>query len=110
MSYTYGVRIAILPSATWHSITDAEIRAVLNRADLLISVNSRRTDIETAPVLHIGRPADNEPHIEVIADLYIPTNPIVFHAMMLRPELVAANVLDILFTPEYAKQRRYIGP
>lgn len=103
------MRIEILSSAKAHGITEAEIRAVLNRADLLISVESRRPELESAPVLHIGRPADNEPHIEVIADLYIPTHTIVFHAMMLRPELVVANGLDILFTPEYAKQRRYTG-
>jgi hypothetical protein len=58
-----------------------------------------------APVLHIGRAADNRPHVEVIADLADLTISVVFHAMMLRPGLVAALQLDQYFTPQYAPQR-----
>ncbi|AER47743.1 hypothetical protein DORI_94 [Mycobacterium phage Dori] len=104
------MRIEILPPATWHSITATEIRAVLAYPAARIILTPRRTDIATAPVLHVGRPADNEPHLEVIADLIDPTVATVFHAMMLRPVVVAEHNLERYITPDYAPQRRYTGP
>ncbi|MHC9292040.1 hypothetical protein ACRCUN_06205 [Mycobacterium sp. LTG2003] len=104
------MRIDILPPATWHSITDTEIRTVLTYPSARVILTPRRTDIATAPVLHIGRPADNEPHLEVIADLIDPAVATVFHAMMLRPVVVAEYNLEVYLTPDFAPQRRYIGP
>lgn len=54
----------------------------------------------------IGRAADNEPHIEVIADALDTDHVEAFHAMMLRPSTVAQLALDRFITPEYAPQRR----
>ncbi|UVT31528.1 BrnT-like toxin [Mycobacterium phage Mask] len=96
------MRIEILPPATWHSITATEIRAVLSYPAARVILEPRRTDIATALVLHVGRPADNEPHLEVIADLIDPTVAIVFHAMMLRPAVVAEHNLERYITPDYA--------
>lgn len=98
------MRFEILPSATKHSITDAEIRTAIAYPVLRITLKPRRYDIATLPVLHIGR-IDNQPHIEVIADLYDPDVAIVFHAMMLRPALVDSLGLAVYFTPEFGPQR-----
>ncbi|MCB0948318.1 MAG: ribbon-helix-helix protein, CopG family [Mycobacterium sp.] len=49
--------------------------------------------------MFVGRAADNQPHIEVIADLIDPAEVVVFHAMMLRPGLVRKVSLDPFFTP-----------
>lgn len=104
------MRIDILPPAAWHGITATEIRAVIAYPAVRIILTPRRTDIATAPVLHVGRPASNEPHLEVIADLIDPTVVTVFHAMMLRPVVVAEHNLEAYLTPDYAAQRRYTGP
>jgi hypothetical protein len=57
VSYTSSVRIEILPTATWHSITGAEIRAIINHYELRLQVTSRlRADIPTDPYFHVGRP------------------------------------------------------
>jgi hypothetical protein len=53
----------------------------------------------------LGGAADNEPHIEVIADLVDPDEVDVFHAMMLRRALVKSLGLDLFITPEYGRQR-----
>ena len=98
------MRIEIRPSALEHLITKAEIRAVVSFPALRVSLTPRRPG--TAPVLYTGPPADNEPWIEVIADLVAAGVMEVFHAMMLRPSLVASLGLDILIDPEYAPQRR----
>lgn len=99
------MRIELKPSAKRHSITEDEIRAALAYPELRIVLAPRRTDIATAPVLHIARPADNEPHLEVIADLIDPTITTVFHAMMLRPVTVDSLGINALFTPDYGPQR-----
>jgi hypothetical protein len=57
------------------------------------------------PVLFIGPVADNQPWIEVIADLADAAVAEVFHAMMLRPSLVASLGLDELIEPDYGPQR-----
>jgi hypothetical protein len=98
------VRIAIRPSALEHLITKAEILAVVGFPALRVSLAARR--LGTAPVLFTGPPTDNEPWIEVIADLVDADVMEVFHAMMLRPSLVASLGLDILIDPDYAPQRR----
>lgn len=59
----------------------------------------------TAPVLFIGPAADNQPWIEVIADLIDPNVAEVFHAMMLRSGLVIRLGLDALVDPDYGPQR-----
>lgn len=59
----------------------------------------------TAPVLFIGPAADNQPWIEVIADLTDPNVTEVFHAMMLRSSLITSLGLDALVDPEYGPQR-----
>jgi hypothetical protein len=102
--YTFSVRIEINPSAKRHGISDAEIRTVISYPELRFSLVAR-IDIDAAPVLHIGRAADNQPHIEVIADLIDPGVAVVFHAMMLRPKLVNALGLDLFITPDYRPQR-----
>lgn len=61
--------------------------------------------VNTAPVLFIGPTADNQPWIEVIADLIDPGVAEVFHAMMLRPGLIARLGLDSLVDPDYGPQR-----
>jgi hypothetical protein len=102
--YTFSIRIEINNSAKRHGITDAEIRAVISYLELRFSLVAR-IGIDAAPVLHIGRAADNQPHIEVIADLIDPAVAVVFHAMMLRPKLVNELGLDLFITPDYRPQR-----
>jgi hypothetical protein len=107
------VRIDILPTATWHSITHTEIRTIINHYELRIHIEPRnpKPDVEADDYLHIGRAADNQPHIEIIADFIDPTVAVVFHAMMLRPTTVAELSLESYgFHPDYAPQRPYIGP
>jgi hypothetical protein len=103
MSYTFCVEIAVRPSACVHLITDEEIRAVIAYPTLRVGLAPRRVD--TAPVLFIGPAADNQPWLEVIADLIDPSFVEVFHAMMLRPNLVARLGLDSLVDPDYGPQR-----
>ena len=66
-----GVEIAIRPSARAHLIADDEIRAVIAYPALCVGLAARR--VNTAPVLFIGPAADNQPWIEVIADLIDPS-------------------------------------
>ena len=61
--------------------------------------------VNTAPVLFIGPAADNQPWLEVIADLIDPNVAEVFHAMMLRSGLIARLGLDSLVDPDYGPQR-----
>lgn len=74
------------PSAYRHGVTDAEIRTVISYPDL--------------------RVAENEPDLEVIADLADPAVAVVFPAMRLRPALVAALGLTDYIEPNYGPQRR----
>ncbi|MFE3618380.1 hypothetical protein [Streptomyces anulatus] len=97
------MQITILASATKHGIDAAEITAIMTYPILRVAIRARRDD--AALVLHIGALADSEPHIEVIADV-APPIPVVFHAMMLRPSLVAQIGIGHLFEPNYAHQRR----
>jgi hypothetical protein len=55
--------------------------------------------VNTAPVLFIGPAADNQPWIEVIADLIDPNVAEVFDAMMLRSGLITRLGLDALVDP-----------
>jgi hypothetical protein len=98
-----GVEIAIRPSACAHLIADEEIRAVIAYPALRVGLAARR--VNTAPMLFIGPAADNQPRIEVIADLIDPSVAEVFHAMMLRPGLIARLGLDSLVDPDYGPQR-----
>ena len=106
----FNVRIEIHSHARKHSITDAEIRTVINHYELRVSVESNLTDIDADDYLYVGRNSDNEPHIEVVADHIDPSAAVAFHAMMLRPVTVARYALDLFITPDYAPQRPYIGP
>lgn len=99
----YGVEIAIRPSARTHFITDEEIRTVITYPALRVGLAPRRTN--TAPTLFIGPAADDQPWIEVIADLIDPSIAEVFHAMILRPSLLARLGLDSLAKPDYGPQR-----
>ncbi|MBE7194127.1 MAG: hypothetical protein INR66_16790 [Gordonia polyisoprenivorans] len=98
------MRITVIPSAHAHGITDDEIRAVVSFYVVRISLTPRV--VGTQPYLYIAPAAESEPWIEVIADLRDPDVAIVFHAMMLRPALVANLELDHLITPTYSSQRR----
>jgi hypothetical protein len=97
------VEITIRPSACVHLVTDDEIRAVIAYPALRVGLVARR--VNTAPVLFIGPAADNEPWLEVIADLVDPSIAEVFHAMMLRSSLIARLGLDSLVDPDYGPQR-----
>lgn len=97
------MRIEIKPSARRHLIMDAEIRTLVNYPALRFVLTPRRP--KAIPVLFIGPPAANQPWIEVIADLVVLGHATVFHAMMLRPELIASLELDQFVNPEYAAQR-----
>jgi hypothetical protein len=97
MSYIFSMRIR--PSALAHLVTKAEIRAVVSYLALKPRIPG------SVPVLFIGPPADKQPWIEVIADLANTAAMHVFHAMMLRPSLVASLGLDRLIEPKYAPQR-----
>ncbi len=103
MSYTLWVEIVIRPSAHTHLITDEEMRAVIAYPALRVGLAPRR--VNTAPVLFIGPAADNQPWLEVIADLIDPNVAEVFHAMMLRSGLIARLGLDSLMDPDYGPQR-----
>jgi hypothetical protein len=97
------MRIEIGPSALEHLITEPEIRAVVSYPALRLNIAPRRPG--AVPVLFMGPAADNQPWIEVIADLIDADTSEVFHAMMLRPSLIASLGLDSLIDPEYAPQR-----
>ncbi len=99
----YGVEIVIRSSARAHLIADEEARAVITYPALRVGLAPRRAN--TAPVLFMGPASDNQPWIEVIADLVDPQVAEVFHAMMLRPGLVARLGLDALVDPDYGPQR-----
>lgn len=99
-----GVRITVLSSALAHGITDDEIRAVMSFYVARIALTPRMVGAQ--PFLYIAPAAADEPWIEVIADLLDPEVAVVFHAMMLRPALVANLELDQLITPIYSRQRR----
>ena len=97
------MRIEIRPSALDHLITEDEIRTVVSFPVLRAIIAARREG--AMPVLFIGPVADNQPWIEVIADLADAAVAEVFHAMMLRPSLVASLGLDELIEPDYGPQR-----
>ena len=97
------MEIVIRPSARVHLITDEEARAVIAYPALRVGLAPRRPN--TAPVLFIGPAADNQPWIEVIADLIDPDVAEVFHAMMLRSGLITSLGIDTLVDPDYGPQR-----
>lgn len=86
------------------STVATEIRAVITYPELRLGLVARRPNADLT--LFVGRAADNEPHIEVIADRIAPEHLIAFHAMMLRPKLVTQLRLDTYITPDFAPQRR----
>ena len=98
------MQIKVIPSARAHGITDDEIRAVVSFYVVRVSLTPRVVGAQ--PFLYIAPAADDEPWIEVIADLNNPAVAVVFHAMMLRPTVVANLDLDKLIDPTYANQRR----
>lgn len=105
--YSYGVRIEINPSALAHGITPNEIRAVINNYELRFSIPTRLANVDANNYLYIGRPADNEPWIELIADHADADVRVIFHAMMLRPSTIAAlDHVGTALTPQYSRQRR----
>ncbi|UUO03612.1 hypothetical protein M4D79_11970 [Mycolicibacterium novocastrense] len=97
------MEIVIRPSARAHLITDEEARAVIAYPALRVGLAPRRPN--TAPVLFIGPAANNQPWIEVIADLIDPDIAEVFHAMVLRSGLTTRLGLDSLVDPDYGPQR-----
>jgi hypothetical protein len=103
LSYTLRGEIVIRSSARAHLITDDEVRAVIAYPALRVGLAPRRAN--TAPVLFIGPAADNQPWIEVIADLIDTNFAEVFHAMMLRSGLITRLGLDSLVDPDYGPQR-----
>lgn len=100
------MRIAILWTALKNGITEAEIRAIINHYELRISIPTRQEGIEADDYFYVGRAADNEPHIEIIADHIDPKVITVFHAMMLKRNTVLQLGLRRLIKPEYSRQRR----
>ncbi len=56
-------------------------------------------------MLFIGPATENQPWLEVIADLIDLSVAEVFHAMMLRSGLIARLGLDSLVDPDYGPQR-----
>lgn len=98
------MRITTKPSAYRHGVTDAEIRTVISYPGLRVAVAPRIPG--SVPVLHVGAGAENEPDLEVIADMVDPAVAVVFHAMRLRPALVAALGLTDYIEPNYGPQRR----
>jgi hypothetical protein len=54
------MRIQIDPYPRKHSITDAEIRTIINHYELRIGVESTLTNIDTDDYLYVGRNTDNE--------------------------------------------------
>lgn len=97
------MRITTKHSAYRHGITDAEIRTVITYPALRVALVPRL--VGSAPVLHIGNAATDEPDLEVIADMADPAIAVVFHAMFLRPALVASLGLTNYIEPNYGPQR-----
>ena len=84
--YSFWVRIVILDSARRHGVGDDEIRNTIEYPLWTARVVPRIPDTE--PRLYIGRRADAEPPIEVLAD-NASGECVVFHAMMLRLSTLA---------------------
>ena len=100
------MRIVILGSALRHGITEDEIRSVIEYPIWTARVVPRIPDTE--PRLYIGRRADAEPPIEVLADTSS-TDRVVFHAMMLRLSTLAEldkETAAILLPQLAANQRK----
>ncbi|AON97332.1 hypothetical protein BIZ71_gp39 [Gordonia phage Hedwig] len=98
------MRIETTTSARAHGINDAEIRTVVSYPALQVPIAARRAG--AAPVLFIGPAGANEPYIEVIADLADASVAVVFHAMMLRRQLVASLGLAAMLPSDiYGPQR-----
>jgi hypothetical protein len=88
------VRITILECAGKHGITEEEIRAVVSYPLLRTQLTPRLP--EAVPYLFIGNFDEDQPLIEVIADLADPDEWVVFHAMMLRPQMISQLQLEEL--------------
>jgi hypothetical protein len=101
------VRITILECAKQHSVTEEEIRAVLSYPVLRIRLAPRQAGAE--PHLFVGSYDENEPLLEVIADLAGEDEWIAFHAMMLRAATIRnlglELVVDDLGLDNIARQR-----
>lgn len=101
------MRLIILASATRHGITEEEIRAVLSYPVLRTRLTPRLPG--AVPHLFIGKFDEDEPLIEVIADLADPDEWIAFHAMMLRREMIERTRLGALLADvdgDLASQRK----
>ncbi|MBF6176196.1 hypothetical protein [Nocardia blacklockiae] len=101
------MRITILECAKRHSVVEEEIRVVLSYPVLRIRIAPRRDGAD--PYLFIGRYDENEPLLEVIADLAGSDEWVAFHAMMLRPSTIhnlgLELVIDALDLGDTARQR-----
>lgn len=105
------MQITILECAKRHGIAEDEIRAVLSYPVFRIRIAPRQEGAD--PYLFIGSYDENEPLLEVIADLVDPDQWIAFHAMMLRPstiqnlglEMGLELVMDELDLNNIARQR-----
>lgn len=105
------MRIEYLPTAWQHSITGAEIRAVISHPLLRYAITTAYPDADT--YMFIGR-IGNEPWIEVGAEDEDGLVWDVFHAMLLTPR-VAQEAYDlsggvIELRDELVTQRPFIGP
>lgn len=111
MEYTFGVRIEGLPSAWQHSITAAEIRAVISYPLLRYTITTVAHP-EAATYMFVAR-VNNEPWIEVAAeddgDRWL-----IFHAMPLTARVareiytLSAGTIDL--RDDIAPPRPHIGP
>ncbi|AXH50499.1 RelE-like toxin [Gordonia phage Ruthy] len=98
------MRIEIKTSAGDHGITNSEIRTVISYPALQVPLVARRPGAEL--MLFAAPAAANEPYIEVIADLADTGVAIVFHAMMLRRQLVVSlGLAALLPTDIFGPQR-----
>ncbi len=95
------MRITILDAALDHGIEPEEIRAVIEYPLDRTPLAARKPG--SVPVLFIGKYTDNEPPIEVVADLAGAGEAVAFHGMMLRVSTAIAVGLH-LRQPELVAQ------
>ncbi|MGQ4601375.1 hypothetical protein [Nocardia sp. R6R-6] len=101
------MRITILKCAKRHGVMEDEIRAALSYPVLRMRIAPRQDG--TDPYLFIGSYDENEPLLEVIADLVESDEWVAFHAMMLRASTIQnlglELVVDDLDLDNIARQR-----
>ncbi|MBF6097312.1 hypothetical protein IU510_04365 [Nocardia cyriacigeorgica] len=98
------MRITILECARKHGITEQEIRAVVSYPLLRVHITPRLPG--AVPHLFIGNFDEDEPLLEIIADLADSAEWIVFHAMMLRPQTISQlHLEEFLGDGDLAQQR-----